>query len=117
MPGETREVMLTGKLLPVSAEGIETVEGGVPLQPCWVEMRTEPGCLFIPVFSREEDLRKALSLLGCEFCSVKCITDGLDFLASIPEKSSWGDRIRVALDLTPTPHGTWRWIDVQVVKG
>lgn len=85
-----RSLDLTGMLLPRHEDG----------QPYFMELPSDPGDIFLPVFSTFEAMVKGM----WHICPDKApnpgkIDDGFEFLGSIPEKLSNGTRIRVIVDI------------------
>lgn len=99
--GGPRQLSLDEVLLPVDEN----------VQPLWVCFETDPDSVFIPLFTTEEKMKVALDLVGLKPHSVKKITDGSDFLVSIPAAMN-GLRIRIALDIHQVEGGKQRWTEV-----
>lgn len=93
--GHWRPVELTGWLLPW--------RNG---QPVLIELPGAPASA-VPVFDAPEDLRRCMADVGVTNYTIKQVTDGIDFAASVEE----GGAI-VAANPRPTGQGTtaWTWV-------
>ena len=94
------EVTLTGMLLPWKAG-----------DPVLLRM---PACddEFLPLFTREEDLREVLRQAGASFDSIKQVDDGREFLDSLPLMTGSSRLLRVITNPRIVEQGRVRFVEV-----
>lgn len=92
--GRQSEIDLTGSLMPW--------KNGQPV------LLSVPGStsFYLPLFSRGEQLESIMSRANTSYESIKQVSDGRDFLSSIPND------IKVMVNPYFTPEGRLRWTEV-----
>lgn len=94
LPVPPRPIVITGKLLALYHDG----------QPVLFAME---GVLFLPLFTREADLRQHLRALGIQGYTIKQVTDGHQFLEDLR------GQVRVMLDPWINDKGRVRFTDIR----
>ncbi len=95
----TREITITGCFIP-------WLNG----QPTWLHI-TGSTAVYLPLFSKEEDLRTRMAEIGSPFDNIKHVEDGPEMLASLPYTLG-GELLKVILDPWFTADGKVRWTEV-----
>ena len=99
---KTKHITLTGKLFPVRASD---------QSPVLVEMPNS--AQFLPIFSREADLRAAMERISIADYTIKQITNGHEFMASLQAGRAAGAMsFRLMVDPRPTDRGTTKWDEI-----
>lgn len=95
------EITLQGCLMPVDTRH----------QPCWLRVPGSDG-LYLPLFNKETDARQLMGRIGIQFDKLTRITDGPEFLESIPFFTGMTP-IFIILDPHFVEGGNVRWTEIQ----